>query len=306
MTKKEFEQQKNQFINFLREEKQRSSNTWRAYQGDLNQFFTFWQELDAQTETLTNPLHNALTETDIGAGVRPETPIGTALEKFLHTRAKSDIDKSSIARKVSCFNSFKKFLKSQQITVNCSIKRPAINLKTPQTLSVEHMSYLLDQIPDDALPTKRPLRDKAILELLYATGVRVSELVQIELGAISLTHKSIIIRSKRAKERVVFFGTAAHNRIKLYLETERPVSYNPHECLFVNYQNGPLTTRSVQRICAMFRPFLIKNQLTPCLLRHSFANHMLSSGADLGLVQELLGHKTQISTQRYKKPGIVS
>jgi site-specific recombinase XerD len=282
MNREQFAVYTEQFLRYLREEKQRSNNTYRAYTGDLKQFDQFWQELETSAQT-----------TDI--------MLKPAIEKFLSTLAQSPIDRSSLARKISCFNSFKKFLKKQHIHLDFIYKRPPIQLKSPEVVSVNQITYLLDQIPDDALPTKSPLRDKAILELLYATGVRVSELVQIELASISLINKSICIRSKRAKERIVFFGTPARDRLEAYLKHERKEPQNTHECLFLNCRNQPLTTRSIQRICAMFRKFLTHEQLTPCLLRHSFATHLLTQGAEIAVVQELLGHKTTISTQRYHK-----
>lgn len=284
MNRSEFELYTKKFLHYLQQEKQRSSNTHRAYTGDLNQFLLFWQELDKKSSSES-----------------AETALSIAIEKFLYSLNQSPLDRSSLARKISCFNSFKKYLKKQQIMLDIVLKRPVILLKSPEILSMHQITYLLDQISDDALPTKRPLRDKAILELLYATGVRVSELVRIELTHVNFSQRSIIIRNKRSKERIVFFGTPAYNRLQYYFKHERSEPTNQHEALFLNCRNEPLTTRSVQRICAMFQKFLNNDQLTPCSLRHSFANHLLSQGAEITVVQDLLGHKTVISTQRYKK-----
>lgn len=282
----DFVQVKNDFLNFIKNENQRSTNTCKAYSADLSQFYTFWQNW------ISKESHQLSLE--------------IVIENFINKLLESKIDPSSIARKISCFNSLKKFLKRKNINLNINIKRPRVFLTDPQALSMDHINFILDKISDDSIPTKKPLRDKAILELLYATGVRVSELVKIEIGHLDLINKSIIIRTKNKKERVVFFGQRALERVKNYISIERPKIESSNECLFLNFKKEPLSVRSVQRICLMFRQFLLKKELTPCILRHSFAAHLLNKGADLTLVQELLGHKINLSTVRYQKSKITS
>jgi integrase/recombinase XerC len=136
--------------------------------------------------------------------------------------------------------------------------------------------------------------------LLYATGVRCSELVNICIADIDMDGKAIRIMGKGKKERMVLFGLKALEKIQAYCKYERPVVEDQNEPLFMNYRYGKLTSRSVQRIIKMFRAFLpIDRQLTPHKLRHSFATHLLNQGADLRAVQELLGHKTLSSTEKY-------
>lgn len=270
-----------EFLNYIQNVKQRSNNTFKAYCGDLRLFQKFWQDLNKKKSE--------------------DIFIVPAIEAYIEAIYLSNIDKSSIARKISCFNSLKKFLQIKGIDCQINLKRPIVVISDPQVLSIENINYILDKISDDSIPTKKPLRDKAILELLYATGLRVSELVKIEIDNLDLSNKSIIIRNKNKKERIVFFGQRALERIKNYLSIERPKIENLNECLFLNFKKHPLSVRSVQRICLMFRQFLLKSELTPCLLRHSFAAHLLDKGADLYLVQELLGHKTTVSTARYQK-----
>jgi integrase/recombinase XerC len=281
----QFMEYTSKFLDYLKNERHLSENTQRAYKADLIQCLQYWQELEIQEQKQLDFLY--------------------LLKEFTKILFNIEIDHTSIARKISCLNSFKKFLKKHGINISIKLKRPFVKVKKPEALPVNNIFYLLDQVLDDDLPTRRPLRDKAVLELLYATGVRVSELVQIEIGNINFSNKSIIIRNKKRKERVVFFGSKALNRLHAYISLERPKIIDKNERLFVNYKNSSLTTRSIQRICAMFRQFLIdKGHLTPCMLRNSFATHMLHQGADLNTVQELLGHKILASTERYKTNNI--
>ena len=144
------------------------------------------------------------------------------------------------------------------------------------------------------------LNNKAIFETFYATGIRCSELINITLGDIDFKHKTMRISGKGRKERIVLFGNKAKNKIEQYVKTERNGSDSPETTLFLNYRGNKLTTRSVQRVFAMFRQFLkIDKPITPHKIRHSFATHLLNQGVDLRVVQELLGHKTLASTEKY-------
>lgn len=167
-------------------------------------------------------------------------------------------------------------------------------------MSVDEIFHLLDTVKDEDLPSKFPIRDKALFELLYATGMRCAELVSIRFKDIDMNEKTIRILGKGRKERFVLFGEKAKKKLLEYLEKERPRSHSESEHLFVNSRNDPLVTRSVQKIIEMFRAFLhIKRQITPHKIRHSFATHMLNQGTDLRIVQELLGHKSLSSTEKY-------
>lgn len=276
----QFIEKKNEFLTFLSIAKNCSDHTQRAYTTDLDQFVTFWQKLTDQEQ-------NNLSLKNI-------------IERYLVSLFYKKISKASIARKLSCFKSFDRFLRTQGIQLDISMQRPRIEKKLPIYLSVEEIFYLLDNISDQTLPTKRPARDKAIFELLYATGVRCSELINIRFKDIDLENKAIRIFGKGKRERIALFGEKAKNRLVTYLANERPTSHDPEEHLFLNYRNEPLTSRSVQRIIEMFRGFLkIDKHITPHKLRHSFATHLLNQGVDLRVVQELLGHKTLASTEKY-------
>jgi site-specific recombinase XerD len=280
MKKEEFEQHREAFLLYLKAERNFSEHTLRAYYLDLKQFISFWSDM---------------TEYDVKhLGLRQ------IIERYLVALFYKKISKSSIARKFSCFTSFERFLEGRGIELNLNLKRPRIDKKLPIYFSVDELFHLLDSIKNEALPTRYPLRDKTIFELLYATGVRCSELVNICIKDVDMTAKTIRILGKGKKERIVLFGFKARDKIMEYYAKERPEIQNQQEPLFLNYRYEKLTSRSVQRIIKMFRAFLpVERQLTPHKLRHSFATHLLNQGADLRAVQELLGHKTLATTEKY-------
>jgi site-specific recombinase XerD len=280
MKRKEFSDKVAEFITHLEVERNLSGNTLRAYRADLKQFVLFWE--DQERLKVEN------------SGLRQ------VIERYLVSLFYKKIDKSSIARKFSCFKSFEKFLKSYGVDLQLKLTRPRLDKKLPVYLSVDEIFHLLDNIKDEDLPSRRPIRDKTILEMLYATGMRCSELVSIRMGDIDMENKTIRICGKGSKERIVLFGDKAKNKLKDYLVKERPQVHDANEKLFLNNRGTPLTSRSIQRVIEMFRQFLkIDRPITPHKIRHSFATHMLNQGVDLRVVQELLGHKTLSSTEKY-------
>ncbi len=271
---------KDDFITYLKIEKNLSDHTVRAYESDLKQFFNFWEHLGVDDKKLLS--------------------MRQIIERYLVNLFHKKIDKSTIARKFSCFKSFEKFLKTQGIVLKLKLQRPRLDKKLPIYLSVDEIFYLLDTIADDQLPTKKPSRDKAIFELLYATGVRCSELVAIKFKDLDMANRTIRIIGKGKRERIVLFGQKAQDKLQQYLDHERPRPTDGNEHLFLNNRTEPLTVRTVQRIFEMFRSFLkFEKHITPHKIRHSFATHLLNQGVDLRTVQELLGHKTLSSTEKY-------
>jgi integrase/recombinase XerC len=272
-----------QFLTFLEVEKNVSVHTLRAYRSDLRQLIEFWERIEKKEKSVDNSL-------------------GTIVRRFVHSLYFKKITKTSLARKFSCLRSLVHYLKTEGITVSLRVKLPRLSRKLPSILTVDEIFYLLDRVRDDDLPTRFPLRDRAIFELLYATGVRCSELVGISLTDIDLDGMSISVFGKGKRERIVLFGKKAKKVLENYLAKERPFIASTHQSsfLFLNYAGGGLSTRSVQRICHMFKSFLkVERKLTPHKIRHSFATHMLNQGVDLRVVQELLGHKTLATTQIY-------
>lgn len=275
-----FNEKTKQFLDYLQIERQLSIHTIRSYKSDLEGFINF---CTATLKTEKSPLS-----------------LRQIIERYLMSLYHKKIKKSSIARKFSCFQSFSKFVSTQGIELHLQIKRPRLDKKLPIYLSVDEIFHLLDTISEKELPTKFPLRDKAIFELLYATGIRCAELVNIRIGDIQFSQKTIRIQGKGKRERIVLFGEKAYKKVTAYLEKERPIYQQEREHLFLNYRHEPITTRSIQRIFEMFRKFLkIHRPITPHKIRHSFATHLLQQGADLRVVQELLGHKTISSTEKY-------
>lgn len=276
----EFIEQKDAFLVHLEVEKNLSGHTLRAYNSDLQQFIDFWNELS-----------------DLE---KKEIPLRQAIERFLVSLYYRNMDTSSIARKFSCFRSLERHLRAGGIDLSLKLQRPRLKKKLPVFLSEDEIFHLLDTVKEEDLPSKKPIRDKAIFELLYATGVRCSELINIRFKDIDFDNKTIRIFGKGKKERMVLFGDKAREKLKLYLEKERSAIHSADEQLFLNYRNEPLTPRSIQRIFEMFRKFLkVERDITPHKIRHSFATHMLNQGADLRVVQELLGHQTLSSTEIY-------
>lgn len=279
MNTTEFEAKVVAFLQHLKIERNLSPNTIKSYQGDLKLFVDFWRSQPQDA---------------------PHDSVRRMIERYLMSLFYKKINKSSIARKFSCFKSFERYLKNFEITLNLQLTRPRLDKKLPVYLSTKEMNYLLDAIADIDLPTPFPVRDKAILELLYATGVRCAELINIKLADINFEEKTIRILGKGKRERMVLFGQKAKDQLIRYISLERPAQKNSDEYLFLNYRGGSMTSRSIQRAIAMFREFLqIKRPITPHKIRHSFATHLLHQGADLRVVQELLGHQNLASTEKY-------
>jgi site-specific recombinase XerD len=210
------------------------------------------------------------------------------------------LDSSSIARNFSCFRSFEQYLAKHGINLNLNLKRPRVAKKLPVYLSIDEMLHLLDSVKELDMPTRFPIRDKTILELLYATGIRCAELVNMRICDIEMQEKTIRIVGKGKRERLALFGEKARERLIAYFRDERPHPRSRDEPVFLNFRGTKLTTRSVQRIIEMFRQFLkIERPISPHKIRHTFATHLLKQGVDLRTVQELLGHQSIGSTERY-------
>jgi integrase/recombinase XerC len=203
------------------------------------------------------------------------------------------------ARKLSTLRAFVRFLKTIEALDHDpteSLEAPIRRKRLPKALSQQQAGELLDQEADDA---KTPARDRALLELMYSAGIRVSELVGLDLRDVDFTSRSLRVRGKGNKERIALFGKTAMFALREYLDTERvpPVAGAP---VFTNPKGGRLTTRSVQNIVKRWALRVgLPPETTPHTLRHSFATHLLDNGADLKSVQQLLGHESLATTQIY-------
>lgn len=273
---------------FLKNEKNYSNYTIISYRSDLIQFFNYLK------------LYRILKDDKI------EYVDRSVMRKYIVYLKKSDYSARSISRKISTVRSFFKFcLREGIIKVNPTINliTPKINKKLPYFLYLQEVNKLIEA------PLKNTIfgiRDKAILELLYGTGIRVGELVNLNICNIDLYEKTIIVFGKGSKERILPLGNPSIRAIQEYLtsrnlfEKKIFVNKNDLEALFLNRLGGRLTTRSIRRIIIKYMKMAgLNKKISPHVLRHSFATHLLEGGADLRSVQELLGHKSLSTTQIY-------
>lgn len=281
----EFVKLQQRFIDFLRLQRNLSACTLRSYQSDLSQLQEFWEK------------HQV-----------PNLDFKQVLQRFaIALNYKKELSNASIARKLSCLRSFTNFLNRQGINLQWESRSPKVKRKLPCVLSTQEISHLLDKVNYQDLGWPFPARDKAIFELLYATGMRCSELVSLKVNQVNFDNNSIILCGKGDRQRLVLFGKTAQQSLNQYLEKERIqlTSKGGSNYLFLNYNGCSLTSRSIQRILENFRQQLPSGKiLTPHTLRHSFATHMLSAGADLRVVQELLGHKSLVATEIYTQVSV--
>ncbi len=210
------------------------------------------------------------------------------------------------ARKLSTLRAFAKYLRrTGRLAADPTegLEAPIRRKRLPKVLNKNQAGDLLDQLP----PGKTPLRDRAILEIMYSAGLRASEVVSIQLNSLDLKNQSVSVRGKGNKDRVALFGRTCAGAIRAYLEQERasPSMARPDDPVFTNAQGRGLTTRTVQNIlkrwCAAAG---LPPETSPHTLRHSFATHLLDGGADLKTVQQLLGHESLATTQVYTHVSI--
>ena len=268
-----------EFLAYLTHERNASPHTISSYRIDLGQLATYLEERKIRLPQVDN----------------------VVLRGFLVELYRRKLGKTSAARKLAAIRSFFKFCVRRRILDENPAKvvsTPRIEQHVPGFLSEEEMRKLLE-IPStgDALG----LRDRAILELFYATGIRVSELVGIGLEDLSLPERMVRVKGKGKKERLVPFGKKAEASLRAYMGVRYEFPLRLGETsLFLNYQGGRLTTRSVQRLTAKYlKQAALRKGLSPHALRHSFATHLLGRGADLRVIQELLGHASLATTQKY-------
>jgi len=266
------------FLNYLAVEKGLSRNTLESYGRDLRKYFLFMEPKS----------HDAIGQQDV-------------LE-FLAGLSAEGNSTPSAARCLSAVRGFHRFL----LTEGLSVFDPTVNIETPhgwsrlpKTLSSSDVDSLLGQ-PD--LSTTLGIRDKAMLEVIYATGLRVSELVGLRLQDINLERGFVIVVGKGSKERAVPLGEVASVRLQEYLDRSRPLLLKGQgtDALFVSSRRRQVTRQMFwQRIKFYVRKAGITRNVSPHTLRHSFATHLLDNGADLRAVQAMLGHSDISTTQIY-------
>ena len=286
------EQLLSQFFEHLRYERNVSEHTLRNYMSDLMQFYDHLAPADAET------------------GVRREVDVRQidhiTIREWLSSLHAAQKKKTSVARKLAALRTFFQFLVREGVVeLNPAklVSTPRLEKKLPVHLSVEDAIRFIET-PD--LETDLGRRDRAILELLYGTGVRVSELTKLDLGDVDFKEKLIRVTGKRRKQRIVPFGDPALHALMNYLTVRNtflrnaPPDERDSQAVFLNYQGTRITTRSVGRMVDKYIAICAGiHNISPHALRHSFATHLLDSGADLRDIQELLGHARLSTTQIY-------
>lgn len=270
------------FLDVLANEKHYSHNTIISYQKDLELFYYFTKETGLDD---------------------PKKIDYQSIREFLNHLYQKKYSNRAIARHISSLRSFYKYLKKEQIIDQnpmVLISNPKIEKKLPKVVYPKELETILST-PD--LTTPLGIRDALILELLYATGIRVSELVNIKLTNVDIIQKQIKILGKGSKERIVLYGTRCATLLDNYLKTVRPSLIN--ECLSEDYlllskTGRPINTREIRYIIDdVVRKTGLKIHISPHVLRHTFATDLLNNGADLRSVQQLLGHESLSTTTIY-------
>lgn len=266
----------NSFLNYLKVEKNYSDNTIEGYHKDLLDYKEYLNKKNIK-------------DTDY-----------KFIRNYLSYMFLKKYEKKTISRHISTLRSFYKYLVNENIISKnpmLLISNPKLDKKLPNFLYYDELEILLN-IPDKE--TLLGLRDALILEMLYSTGIRVSELINIKLKDINFSDKKILILGKGSKERYVLYGNTLKQILDLYLKNSRPKLNKNSEYLILNKNGNKITDRGVRLIISnILKKGELDYHVSPHTLRHTFATHMLDNGADLKSVQELLGHSNLSTTQVY-------
>ncbi len=269
------------FLTYLELERGLSPTTRVSYRYDLQLFTAFLATRNIGGLTRVRPLH---------------------VREFLQSLRANKKSPATVARKLAAVKGLFRFLEGQQTITKSPtafIESPRLWRRLPQTLHLKEVERILSSVQAEGLG----LRDLAMLELLYGAGLRVSELVSLDLDSCNIEAGFIRCLGKGNKERIVPLGRQAAGALARYLKKERPRLIATHvqiQALFVNRRGGRLTRQRVWQVLKDYaKAGLIKKSISPHTLRHSFATHLLEGGADLRIVQELLGHASISTTQRY-------
>jgi integrase/recombinase XerC len=288
------------FLQFLALNRNLSAHTVRAYESDLTQFIG---HLAADADLKKRDL-------------QPSHCTREALRGFLGQMHKQGLSRASAARKLAAIRTFIRYLRREELIADDPgglVATPKRDVRMPAHLSEAEMTALLEAPAGDT-PLSR--RDRAILELFYASGLRLSELTGLDVEDLNLSAKMVRVRGKGGKERIVPFNGSTAKAVRAYLNDREGLvrscqanardsrQANRHgrrrDPLFVNYRGGRLTVRSVDRLVRRHvAASSARAGISPHALRHSFATHLLQRGADLRAIQELLGHARLSTTQRY-------
>jgi integrase/recombinase XerD len=303
------------FLAYLEFERGLSRNTLEAYRSDLFQFGRFLDRRDATAADATAvDVSDFLTELATGTVPVPGDANGSvsangngapqAPDGLPHgtPRAAKPASPATVHRKAACLRSFYRHLRREGVRDSdptASLSAPRRNRKLPQVLSRGEVDKLLSQ-PRGTEPAA--MRDRALLELMYASGLRASEAIGLEVRDLDIEDRVLRARGKGSKERLVPIGGAALRALEQYLQRGRPglVKGSPEQHLFVNFRGGQLTRQGLYKIVRRHAATAgLEDRMSPHTLRHTFATHLLAGGCDLRSVQEMLGHADVSTTQLY-------
>lgn len=303
------------FLDYLKYERRFSEHTAKCYGADLRQYGEFLvvgvsdgRLLDTEPISPVGQQGGSATAVATQANTKVDELLLSASTDIVRTYLaflnEKQYSKATIARKLATLRSFYKFLvKRNQLTSNpvVAVRTPKQEKKLPRFLDYEEVKKLLDTPP---LDNWLGARDRAILETLYSTGIRVSELVALNMDDVDFLGEIVHVRGKGKKERITPIGSSALQVIQYYMEYRNKRAQNntnfDSKVLFVNKHGRRLSTRSVRRKMDKYLKMAgLDPAISPHTLRHSFATHMLNNGADLRSVQELLGHQSLSTTQIY-------
>lgn len=304
------------FLDYLKFERRFSEHTAKCYGADLAQFGEFLKRAPASAIQHGGHVSMPGHEAESGHGVAVATQVRVDVDQLLFSTQTESVrgylaylnekeySKATIARKLATLRSFYKFLVKRNHIASSpvvSIRTPKQEKKLPRFLEYEEVKRLLNTPPTN---TWLGARDRAILETLYSTGIRVSELVALNMDDIDFLGEVVHVRGKGKKERIAPIGSSALQVIQHYMEYRNKRAQNngnfDSRVLFVNKHGRRLSTRSVRRKMDKYLKMAgLDPAISPHTLRHSFATHMLNNGADLRSVQELLGHQSLSTTQVY-------
>ena len=268
------------YVTYLGDVKHSSQNTIQSYHRDLNKMQEYFEQ-------------KGITEV--------EDISSTSLSSYVLYLESSGMSAATVSRSIACIRSFFLYLLGKglvQGNPTDTLRPPKVEKKTPDTLSVEEVNLLLQQPSGDS---PKEIRDKAMLELLYATGLRVSELIHLQAQDVR-PELGFIACSDNGKTRSIPIGDQAKDALTTYIRKVRPIMVKEGDFLFANVKGEPMSRQGFWKIIKYYaKKAHIEKDITPHMIRHSFASHLVSNGADLHAVQEMLGHSDISTTQIYLK-----
>lgn len=289
-----------QFVNYLKIERNYSPHTLRAYMRDLEHFCAYMvhgaKAFDPGEHELLAPASLEILQKADKHAIR---------SYLAHIQTSGSSPRTTARKLASLRAAYKYFVQSDYLLENPAkaVRTPQLSRELPDVLSIPEVTALLEA-PDCSKPLG--VRDRALLETLYSSGARASEVRGVTLPDLDMGQNTMRVLGKRKKERIVHLGSYARDALDRYLHIRTSLGSPDNDVLFVNFRGGPLTTRSIQRVVEHYVREVLpgRRDVSPHTLRHTFATHMLDGGADLRTVQELLGHENLSSTQIYTHVSI--